>query len=81
MVDAKGLGKRIERWREKRRMSPQELAKKAGISYPSLWRIERGTQGKPSIFTIAALAQVLGVTTDYLVGMNEEKDNERKPAA
>ena len=81
MTDATELGKRVARMRERRRMTQQELAEKAKISYQSLWRIERGTQGKPSIFTIAAIARVLGVSMDYLAGLYEDKDDEMRPAA
>jgi transcriptional regulator with XRE-family HTH domain len=79
VADTKGLGRRVARMREKRRLSQQELAARAGLSYQTLWRIERGTQGNPSVFTIGAIARVLGVSIDYLVGLYEDDDSERQP--
>jgi transcriptional regulator with XRE-family HTH domain len=79
MVGPKELGKRVARIREERRMSQQEVAARAHLSYQTLWRIERGTQGKPSVFTIGAIARVLGVTVDYLVGMYEDTESEHVP--
>jgi transcriptional regulator with XRE-family HTH domain len=67
--------------REKRRLSQQELAAKAQLSYQTLWRIERGEQGNPSVFTIRAIANVLGVSIDYLAGLYEDKDSEQLAAA
>lgn len=81
MVGPKELGRRVARIREERRLSQQELAARAHLSYPTLWRIERGTQGKPSVFTVGAIARVLGVTVDFLVGMYEDTDSETQPAA
>jgi transcriptional regulator with XRE-family HTH domain len=79
VVDNKKLGKRVATMRERRRLSVQELADLTGISYQSLWRIERGTQGNPSVSTLAQLARTLGVSMDYLAGLYEDKDSERLP--
>ena len=81
MKDGKGFGKRVEKIRTERRLSTQELADQAQISYQSLWRIERGQQGEPGLFTAARLAKALRCSLDYLIGLNEDSDSERMPAA
>jgi len=81
MRTVKGFGKRVEQIRTERRLSTQELAEKAQISYQSLWRIERGQQGEPGLFTAARLAKALRCSLDYLIGLNEDKDSEYRPAA
>jgi transcriptional regulator with XRE-family HTH domain len=81
MVDRKGLGKRVEKMRTRRRWEVQDLATASGVSYQSVWRIERGQQGEPGAFTLGKIAKALGSSVDYLIGLYEEdKDSERKPA-
>jgi transcriptional regulator with XRE-family HTH domain len=46
-----------------------------------LWRIERGTQGEPGVFTAAKIAKALGCSVDYLVGLYEDEDSEQLAAA
>ena len=82
MMDRKGLGKRVAKMRTRRRWELQDLATATGVSYQSLWRIERGQQGEPGAFTLAKIAKALGCSVDYLVGLyEEEKDSELLPAA
>jgi XRE family transcriptional regulator, master regulator for biofilm formation len=81
MKDGKAFGRRVERMRAKRRLTTQELAEQTGLSYQSLWRIERGTQGEPGVFTAAKIAKALGCSVDYLVGLYEDEDSERLAAA
>ncbi len=49
-------------------LTQQELCDKAGISYSTLAKIERGAIKAPSIFTINSIAQVLGISLSDLVG-------------
>jgi transcriptional regulator with XRE-family HTH domain len=81
MMDRKGLGKRVEKMRTRRRWELQDLATATGVSYQSLWRIERGQQGEPGAFTLAKIAKALGCSVDYLVGLYEEEDSEQVPTA
>jgi|SoiMethySBSTD1v2_1073268.scaffolds.fasta_scaffold1751298_1 transcriptional regulator with XRE-family HTH domain len=75
------LGARIQRLRERRGMSPYELAARAGTTYQSIWRIERGIQLDPSIALMRGIARALGVGVDFLIDMfGEETDEERVPA-
>jgi transcriptional regulator with XRE-family HTH domain len=47
----------------------KELADRAGTTYQSIWRIERGEQLDPSIALIRGIARALGVGVDHLIGM------------
>jgi len=82
MTNGKQFGKRVEKMRLERGLSTEELATKAGLSYQSVWRIERGLQGTPGLFTAGRLAQALRCSLDYLIALNEEDiDSEYMPAA
>ena len=72
------LGKRIQVLREEAGLSVQELADRAGTTYQSIWRIERGKQKDPSIALVEGVARGLGVGVDRLVRMfrrDEEKES------
>jgi transcriptional regulator with XRE-family HTH domain len=66
--------------REKRGLTVQELADRAGTTYQSIWRIERGQQLDPSVALVRGIARALGVGVDYLVEMfSDGNDSERIP--
>lgn len=67
-MDEKKLGKRIQAARQAAGLTQQLLCQKAGLSYSTLAKIERGAIRTPSIFTIQSIASVLGTTLDDLVG-------------
>lgn len=48
-----------------------EIAARAGISAETLRKIETGRAPTPAFFTVAALARVLGLSMDELVGRCE----------
>ena len=75
------LGNRIQQLREKRGMSVQELADRAGTTYQSIWRIERGEQKDPSVALMRGIARALGVGVDHLINMFGDKDSEARPTA
>jgi len=82
MENEKAFGKRVTTMRKRRRLSIPDLVERTGLSYQSLWRIERGQQGEPGVFTAAKIASALGCSVDYLVGLYEEKtESESKPTA
>jgi transcriptional regulator with XRE-family HTH domain/quercetin dioxygenase-like cupin family protein len=58
-----GIGARLARLRDARRMRVSELARQAGVSPSLISQIERGGS-KPSVGTLFAIAQVLGVPVD-----------------
>jgi transcriptional regulator with XRE-family HTH domain len=63
-----GLGQRIHALRLLQGKSMHQLAKEAGTSYPTIWRIEHECQHDPSIGMIYAIAKSLHTGLDYLVG-------------
>lgn len=67
-MDEKGLGQRLQEVRREKGLTQQELCQKAGLSYSTLAKIERGAIKSPSIFTILSIATVLGTTLDELLG-------------
>lgn len=64
----KALAQALQSARKTAGLTQQELCHKAGLSYSTLAKIERGAIRAPSIFTIHQIATVLGVTLDQLVG-------------
>jgi HAD superfamily hydrolase (TIGR01509 family) len=67
-MDEKGLGRRLQEARQAAGLTQQQLCQKAGLSYSTLAKIERGAIKAPSIFTIGQIAAVLGTSLDALVG-------------
>lgn len=61
------FGKRLGEVRKDRKMSQDDLAKKMDMQGAVIGRYERD-EVKPSIEVAANIAQVLGVSLDYLVG-------------
>ena len=61
----------IRELRKKKGLTQQQLAEKVGISNVSLSNYERGTQ-MPDLITLARIAVELDVSTDILLGIQEE---------
>lgn len=68
IIDEKTLGKQLQRARQRSGLTQQALCQKAGLSYSTLAKIERGAIKSPSIFTIKQIADVLDMSLDNLVG-------------
>ena len=62
------LAKTIKELRKKHKISQEELARKAGITYSTLIKIESGANDNPTIKTIKKIADTLEVSLDELVG-------------
>lgn len=62
-----GIGARLVAARQRLGWSREELAFRAGLSWPAVSQIESGRRTHPRPSTLAALAEALGVTVDYLV--------------
>ncbi len=69
-MDEKGLGKRLQDARRKAGLTQQELCQKAGLSYSTLAKIERGAIKSPSIFTIKSVAEAMQISLDELTGLS-----------
>ena len=66
------FGQRIRELRQARGLTQRELAKKAGISYAYVSKLETGTMSPPRHKVIQSLAKMLGATdkeTDELFGL------------
>jgi transcriptional regulator with XRE-family HTH domain len=61
------LGDRIRTTRERYGMSAAELARRVDITRQQLYMIESNKTLDPGVLTIGKIADVLGVTTDFLV--------------
>jgi transcriptional regulator with XRE-family HTH domain len=80
MTEHSLFGQRVAHVREERGYSVQDLATKAGTTYQTIWRIERGAM-IPTIVVAQRIARALGVGVDYLIGMFEESESEPEPTA
>lgn len=68
-MDEKALGKRLQLARKRAGLTQQELCQKAGLSYSTLAKIERGAIRSPSVFTVAAIAQATGSAVEDLLDL------------
>lgn len=59
--------------RVKRKLTLEQLAEQTGLSKSALGKYENDDFKDISPFAIMALAKFYGVTTDYLLGMTEQK--------
>ena len=67
MTAKKRIGTVIKRLREARRLTQQELAKKARVSQAHLSRLETGERADPGISILKRLAKALGVPVTALL--------------
>ena len=66
-MDEAGLGRRVQQARQAAGLTQQALCQKAGLSYSTLTKIERGAIKSPSIFTIQTIAAALNTSLDALL--------------
>lgn len=78
-MDEVGLGRQLQEARKKAGLTQQQLCQKAGLSYSTLAKIERGAIKAPSIFTIQSIAAACGLSLNDL--MNDHGPQSAKPAA
>ena len=64
------LGKRLRETRMQKKMTQQTLADMVQVELRTYQRYEEGTR-EPSFAMLRALADALEVSTDYLLGRNE----------
>jgi transcriptional regulator with XRE-family HTH domain len=62
------LAQNIKKLRKKHKLSQEDLAQKAGITYSTLIKIESGANNNPTVKTIKQIASALNVTIDSLIG-------------
>jgi transcriptional regulator with XRE-family HTH domain len=61
------LADNIKRYRAKLGLSQDQLARKAGITYSTLTKLESGVNQNPKVKTLQQLAKALEVTIDELM--------------
>jgi transcriptional regulator with XRE-family HTH domain len=66
-------GDRLRLIREARGFTQVDLAQRIGIHAQQLYKIENNISTNPSADTLVALARVLDVSTDYLLGLVDEQ--------
>ena len=66
MVDYEKMGKRMKYKRQGKNMNQEDIAKKVQISPSYYGNIERGSR-VPSVDTLVAIANALGVGLDFLL--------------
>jgi len=68
-LDERALGRAIQAARKSAGLTQQQLCDQLDISYSTLTKIERGAIKAPSIFTVAQIARICGVSIEALIGM------------
>jgi len=75
----KVLGKNIKELRLKNDMSANKLSHKLNVSQPTISLYEKGERN-PGLKTLIKLAKIFNVSTDFLLGLEQEKTiNNRYP--
>ena len=73
MTDLRGrVGARLKQLRQARRLTQEQLAERAGLSYKFIGELERG-RGNPTLTTLGALAEALGVGLIDLLPVETER--------
>ena len=67
MTKEKNIGKNIKKLRNKLGLSQEKLAKKSGVKYTTLTKIESNVIKKPSVMVMAKIAKALGVSIEKLI--------------
>ena len=61
------IGENIKKYRNKQGLSQEDFAKKSGVKYTTLTKIESNVIKKPSVIIMAKLAKSLGVSIEDLI--------------
>jgi transcriptional regulator with XRE-family HTH domain len=65
------LGERLHALRRRRGQTLRDLGTQAEVNYVTLSKIERGKMPQVSADIVVRLAVALGVSTDYLLGLQD----------
>jgi transcriptional regulator with XRE-family HTH domain len=72
------LSERLREVLEGQGWSQQTLSKRSGVHHQQIYKLLHGETPDPRVSTIKRLAKALGVSLDYLTGMDEEEAEEGK---
>jgi len=61
------IGENVKRHRNKQGFSQEDFAKKSGVKYTTLTKIESNVIKKPSVLIMAKLAKAFGVSIEDLI--------------
>ena len=61
------IGENVKKYRNKIGLSQEDFAKKSGVKYTTLTKIESSVIKKPSVIIVSKLAKVLGVSIEDLI--------------
>jgi len=67
-----GFGTRLRSLRKQKNLSQTELAELVGLHFTNISRYERGI-AQPTVETLRRLAEILGVSSDYLMDGSVEQ--------
>ena len=67
MTNEINIGENIKKHRNKQGLSQEDFAKKSGVKYTTLTKIESNVIKKPSVLIMAKLAKALGVSIEDLI--------------
>jgi transcriptional regulator with XRE-family HTH domain len=73
------FGARLKHLREARRWDQKELARRAGVPYMTIYRLETEAHRTPRMDIAVKIARTLGISLDVLCGMYEDKESEMFP--
>lgn len=79
-MDETALAKRLQLARRRAGLTQQELCQKAGLSYSTLAKIERGAIRSPSVFTVASIAAATQTPLEDLLDLKSRGLNSPTPA-
>ncbi len=61
------IGENVKKYRIKHGLSQEDFAKKSGVKYTTLTKIESNVIKKPSVFIMAKFAKALGISIESLI--------------
>ena len=71
-VNMRQLGERLLVLRRRAGLTQQDLSRQAGVDVMTISRVESGRKKRMEVESLARLATVLAVTTDYLLGLGQD---------
>jgi len=67
MTNEINIGENIKKHRTKQKLSQEDFARKSGVKYTTLTKIESNVIKKPSVLVMAKIAKALDVSIEDLI--------------